>query len=103
MAKNMSTLAARTMSNAARAKAQQRAQDIMAEMLLSELRKSTGATQKQVAARLGIAQPTLARLEKQDDMQLTTLRRMVEALGGELEIVARFPSGKVKIREITGS
>ena len=46
---------------------------------------------------LGIKQPSLSKLEKQSDMQISTLRRIVNALGGELEVIARFPNGTVKI------
>ena len=44
-------------------------------------------TQDELAASLGVKQPTLSRLEGQDDMQISTLRRVIEALGGELEII----------------
>jgi hypothetical protein len=58
-----------------------------------------------VADVLGIRQPSLSKLEKQSDMQISTLRRIVHALGGELEVVARFPTGMVKIEpfnEVSG-
>lgn len=103
MAKSFDELAKKTMNKAARDRADKRAREIMAELLLSELREAVGPTQKELAERLGIAQPTLSRLEKQTDMQVTTLQRLVEALGGELEIVARFPKGKVSIRQFTPS
>ena len=66
----------------------------MKEMLLSEWRRQAGLTQQKLAGTLGIKQPTLSALESQDDMQISTLRRIVEALGGELEIVASLPSGQ---------
>jgi transcriptional regulator with XRE-family HTH domain len=56
-----------------------------------------GKSQRQIAELLGIKQPSLSKLEKQSDMQISTLRRIVNALGGELEVVARFPEGTVKI------
>lgn len=99
MAKSFNDLAKKTMSKAARDKAGKRAKEMMAELLLSELREAAGPTQKELAARLGIAQPTLSRLEHQSDMQVTTLQRVIEALGGELEIIARFPKGTVAIRQ----
>ena len=99
MANRMDELARKTMSKAARERAEQRSREIMADLLLCELRQAVGPTQKELAERLGVAQPTLSRLEKQTDMQITTLQRLVEALGGELEIVARFPKGKVSIRQ----
>ena len=74
-----------------------RAKEMMAEMLLAEIRKSVGLTQEELAAALGIKQPSLSKLENQDDMQISTLRRLVEALGGNLEIIAHMPRGDVRI------
>ena len=54
-----------------------------------------------MAAKLGIKQPTLSRLESQDDMQISTLRRLIEALGGKLEIVAHLPKGDIRITQFT--
>jgi len=68
-------------------------------LLLSEIRELAGKSQRQVADVLGIKQPSLSKLEKQSDMQISTLRRIVNALGGELEVIARFPKGTVKIEQ----
>ncbi len=87
------------MSKAALRKAKERSQEILAELLLSELRHATGASQKELAARLGIKQPTLARMERQSDIQVGTLQRIVAALGGKLQITAKFPKGRVVIRQ----
>ncbi len=76
-----------------------RAKEMMAEMLLAEIRRAVGLTQEQVAASLGIKQPSLSRLESQDDMQISTLRRLVPALGGELEIIAHLPGGAIRITQ----
>jgi transcriptional regulator with XRE-family HTH domain len=82
-----------------RAQAELEARAMMAEMLLAEIRKSAGLTQEELAATLGIQQPSLSKLENQDDMQISTLRRLVEALGGSLEINARLPKGDVLISQ----
>lgn len=82
------------MSPQRRAKSTLMAQEMMAEMLLAEIRKQTGLTQVDLAQRLGITQPTLSKLESQDDMQLSTLRRIIEALGGDLEVIAHLPGDK---------
>ena len=55
-------------------------------------------TQEEVAASLGIKQPTLSRMESQDDMHLGALQRLVKALGGELEIIAHLPNRDFRIR-----
>ncbi len=98
MARNFRELEAKMLPESlARAKAH--AQEAMAEMLLAEVRKAVGLTQEQVAASLGVKQPTLSRLESQDDMQISTLRRLIHALGGELEIVAHLPGGDIRLTQ----
>ena len=49
-------------------------------------------TQEELAASLGVGQDTVSRIEQRSDVLLSTLRRYVEAMGGELELVARFPN-----------
>lgn len=56
------------------------------------------STLSALAEVLHIQQPAVAKLEKRTDMYLSTLRSHIEAMGGELEVVARFPDGAVKIR-----
>jgi DNA-binding XRE family transcriptional regulator len=70
-------------------------------MLLSELRRLAGLTQEELAGAMGITQPTLSTLERQSDIRLSTLRRIVEALGGELEVVAKLPQGRVPLTHST--
>ncbi len=99
MAKSFDELVRRTTTKRIRQRAAVRARELLGELLLSELRKLAGKSQRQVAEVLGIKQPSLSKLEKQSDMQISTLRRIVEALGGELEVVARFPAGTVRIEQ----
>ena len=61
------------------------------------MRELTGKSQRQVADALRTKQPSLSKLEKQKDMQISTLRKILKALGGELEVFAKFPKGMVKI------
>jgi len=98
MARNFRELEAK-MSPESLARAKGRAQGMMADMLLAEIRKSVGLTQEQLSDRLGIKQPTLSRLESQDDMGIGTLRRLINALGGELEIVAHLPGGDIRLTQ----
>jgi transcriptional regulator with XRE-family HTH domain len=98
MARNFKELEA-NMRPESLARAKARAKEMMAEMLLAEIRRAVGLTQEQVAAALGIKQPSLSRLESQDDMQISTLRRLVAALGGELEIIAHLPGGAIRITQ----
>jgi transcriptional regulator with XRE-family HTH domain len=62
-----------------------------------QLRKAMQLTQAQVAEELGIGQAAVSKLERRPDKYLSTLRRFVEAMGGELEIHAKFESGDVVI------
>lgn len=64
---------------------------------LTELREARGATQVDLAKVLGVHQGNVSRLERRGDLYLSTLREYVEALGGELELVARFDDGEVRI------
>ena len=66
---------------------------------MSDFREPAAKSQRQVADMLGIKQPSLSKLEKQSDMQISTQCRIVNALGGELEVIARFPTGTVKIEQ----
>ncbi|WP_028672424.1 XRE family transcriptional regulator [Saccharospirillum impatiens] len=70
---------------------------MMAEMPLNELRQARGLSQKMLAEVLHVQQPAIAKLEKRTDMYISTLRSHIEAMGGELEVTAKFPDGIVKI------
>lgn len=61
---------------------------------LGKLRAAQGVTQADVAARLNVSQANISRIEHEDDLYLSTLRGYVQALGGELEVTARFPDGE---------
>jgi len=82
-----------------RARAEMKAKEIMADMLLAEIRKRMGLTQEQLAKTLNIKQPTLSKIESQGDMQIGTLSRIIEALGGELELIAHLPGGDVRLSQ----
>src|ERR1041384_8624440 len=98
MARNFKELEQR-MPPESLARAKTRAKEMMAEMLLAEIRKNVGLTQEDLATQLGIKQPTLSKLESQDDMQISTLQRLIRALGGELELIAHLPGGDIRIRQ----
>lgn len=75
-----------------RAKVDARAAELIAEeMTLRDLRRALDRTQVHLARKLGVKQETVSRLEKRSDMLLSTLRGYVEAMGGELELMAKFP------------
>ena len=86
-------------SPARRTRNENAARRVMAQLLLAELRRRSGMTQRELAAALGIKQPTLAQMEKQEDIQVSTLQRIVRALGGELDLVVRLPQGDFRIQQ----
>jgi transcriptional regulator with XRE-family HTH domain len=82
----------RKLNPAERKKVEDRAAEIIAEeMSLRELRRARKLTQTRVAKTLGITQDSVSRLEKRSDLLLSTLRKTVKAMGGEVRIVAQFP------------
>lgn len=71
------------------------------ELTLQELRKSLGISQTTVAEVLELSQGDVSKFERREDTYISTLRRYIEALGGKLELVAKFPNSKpVKIAHI---
>lgn len=70
------------------------------ELNLRELREAAGKTQAEVAAAVNMQQGELSRAERRDDHLLSTLRRYVEGLGGELEVIARVKGKTVKLRGV---
>jgi transcriptional regulator with XRE-family HTH domain len=80
------------MSPARRRKINARAAAIRAEeMTLRELRKALTRTQTTVGEILGIGQEGVSRIEQRSDLLLSTLRSYVEAMGGNLSLIAEFP------------
>ena len=72
---------------------------IAEEATLRQLREAREQSQVAVAKQLHIKQAAVSKLERRTDMYLSTLRNYVEAMGGELEIVARFPNQTVRITQ----
>jgi len=79
------------------ARAKAAAQKKLQRMLIRDVRKQFGLTQATVAKRMGISQSALSQLESQNDMQLGTLRRLAKAMGGDIEVVLRFPGRAVVV------
>lgn len=80
---------------------EQRAKELLAEMPLQELRQARLLSQEQLANLLHIKQASVSKLERRTDMYISTLRSFIKAMGGDLEIVARFPDGSVRINQFT--
>jgi transcriptional regulator with XRE-family HTH domain len=96
MAKPFRTLREK-MAPAAQARAAAKAEQIIRDMPLNELREARHLTQEQVAKALGIEQAAVSRMERRTDMYVSTLQTAIKAMGGDLEIRAVFPDGTVRI------
>ncbi|MGB3693480.1 MAG: XRE family transcriptional regulator [Spirulinaceae cyanobacterium] len=71
------------------------------EVALDELRQDLKISQTELAAKLKVKQPAISLLEKRTDMYVSHLRQVIQAMGGELEIVARFRDSEVKIENFS--
>jgi len=69
------------------------------EMDLRSLREAAGLTQEELAQRVAITQSQLSKLEWREDYRLSTLRRYVTALGGQLEIVAVVDGKRIRLSQ----
>ncbi|HVZ36901.1 MAG TPA: XRE family transcriptional regulator [Polyangiaceae bacterium] len=85
-----------------KARVAERVAELKSEMALAELRQARERSQEELARVLKVNQPAVAKLEKRTDMYVSNLRRYVEALGGKLEITAKFPEGSVNITNFGG-
>ena len=82
----------RKLSSGRRKRVEARAAELIAEELtLRELRHARKLTQVKMAKKLGVSQDSVSRLEKRSDLLLSTLRKTVRAMGGNLSLVAEFP------------
>lgn len=88
------------MSPAARKRVDRRVRETLMEMSLQELRQQvTGVTQTELAELMEVTQGAISQLEKRRDVLLSRLASYVHALGGELELIARFPDADVRITQ----
>jgi DNA-binding XRE family transcriptional regulator len=74
-----------------------RVSEELLDLNLAELRREFGVTQTEMAAAADMSQGELSRLERRDDHLVSTLRKCVRALGGELEITAVVGGKRVKL------
>jgi predicted transcriptional regulator len=66
---------------------------------LAEIRQAYGLDQSALADRLGVSQSRISRIERGDldHSEVATIRSYVAALGGEIEIVARFGDERITV------
>lgn len=87
MARNLEQVLAK-LPRKRREKVERRAAELAT---LKDLRQAVKRTQEELASSLGVGQDTISRLEQRSDMLISTLKRYVQAMGGQLDLVARFP------------
>ena len=96
MAKSFSTLKSK-MSLIAQKAVEEKTSELLKEVLLHEIREQLHITQEDMATKLNTKQANVSRTERRRDMKLSTLKRYIEAMGGELDIVAKFASNEVHL------
>ncbi|MGA8366984.1 MAG: helix-turn-helix domain-containing protein [Candidatus Acidiferrales bacterium] len=101
MARNFNELRKR-MSPQARGRSEAAAKKMIQGLPLAQLRDAQNITQTELAKRLDIDQSAVSKIEHRTDMYLSTLSDVIRAMGGELELTARFPGGEVHILALTG-
>ncbi|MDE3021734.1 MAG: XRE family transcriptional regulator [Pseudomonadota bacterium] len=101
MAKKFSELRAK-MTVEARNEANRIASRLRAEYPLHELRRARGLSQEVIARTLNVSQANVSKIEQRTDMYISTLRSHIKAMGGELEIKAKFPDGEVVMADFSG-
>ena len=98
MAKNVDTLWQK-MPVERRRRVEKRVESALFSMALQDLRRGRQLTQKELATLLGVNQPALSKMERQEDMNISTLRRIVRAMGGDLKLIAEFPEEDIIINQ----
>ncbi len=98
MAKSFNRLREK-MSPEARKKAREKTGKMIKEMPLQALRQARSLSQEEIARILNMKQASVSKMERRTDMYISTLRKMLKAMGGDLEIIANFPEGKVIINQ----
>jgi len=96
MAKKFASLREK-LSPEAQARAAARAEAMLLEMQLQDLRRARQVTQVEVAKAMNVEQAAVSKLERREDMYVSTLRQYIKALGGELKLVASFPDGDIPV------
>jgi DNA-binding transcriptional regulator YiaG len=87
------------MKPSARKKAAAKTRTMLDAMPLQELRHAKNLSQEQLARTLSVKQAAVSKLEKRTDMYISTLRNFIKAMGGDLEIIAKFPDGSIQISQ----
>jgi|SaaInlStandDraft_3_1057020.scaffolds.fasta_scaffold34258_2 ribosome-binding protein aMBF1 (putative translation factor) len=96
MAKSFKTLTEK-LPDDSQERIRQNVKQLIEEMPLPEIRKAMAFSQEELADVLNLDQPAISKMERRTDMYLSTLRRFIEAMGGTLDITARFDNRSIHI------
>jgi DNA-binding transcriptional regulator YiaG len=99
MIRNWKSLKDSKLSPESLARVRARARAELQELTLKALRQDLSLTQVEASRTASMTQSELSRLESRNDHLTSTLRRYVEALGGELEVTAVFGGRRIKITD----
>jgi ribosome-binding protein aMBF1 (putative translation factor) len=80
-------------------RARKQTEELLKEMPMNELRQARQMSQERLAETLGKKQASISKIEHRTDMYISTLRSYIEAMGGQLKIVAHFPDGDIVISQ----
>jgi ribosome-binding protein aMBF1 (putative translation factor) len=100
MSKSFSDLR-KKMSPEAQKLVKEKTKHMLQELTLQELRAAREMSQEKLAHILATKQANISRIERRTDMYVSTLRSYIEAMGGQLEILARFPEGTIEISQFS--
>ena len=95
-----STLRDATLTPTQKERVNKRVEKEILDLNLRAARELLGKTQVQLAKKARMSQADLSKAERRSDHLLSTLRRYVEALGGELDVIARFGDKQIRIRGV---
>lgn len=98
MTRSWKSVEAARLSPAARARVKARVEEQLEELSLAGLRRALSMTQVELSRAAEMTQSELSRIEAREDHLTSTLRRYVEALGGELEINVKIGGKRIRLR-----
>ena len=89
----------KNMSHERIARIAKKTEELKKDLALQELRQALDMTQVELAKKLNVNQAAISKFENQSDIYISTLRRILSAMGGELRITAHFAEGDVQINQ----
>jgi len=85
------------MSPESQERARVKTRELLAEMALDELRAALSLTQEHLAETLGVRQSSVSKIIRGQNMYISTLDKVIKAMGGDLEVFVVLPNGKIKL------